>query len=503
MSITRIRDKNVSFDPKAIAAELRNPSRPRVSRRAILRGAAACITLPMLESLLTPSEARAQAASTPIRFMCWHIPVGVWGPSWFPTDTGVNYTLSTTLASLAPVKPKVLVFAGIQNTPAVNPQGSHGCGPPGMTTCVQGQKPQIQMGISVDQVYAQSLGAATRIPSIQISGTTSTFSDTSYPSVYNGTTSWASATQPLPPVSDPGTIFDQIFSGASGPTDAGADAAATAAALKKRAALRTSVLDEVLGEANTLIPRLGATDQLKVDEYLTSVRAAELSVQAITSGTASTCSPGTMTRPTNVTGPLTNGNGYPIADPPTLTATMIDLMALAFQCDATRVINYQQMNGGHSSYSSLPWLNIDQDHHGLSHHNGDPSKGALLAQIEAWEISQFSSFLQKLDAMTEGSGTVLDNSLIFLSSEIADGNAHNQGTTTYAQSTVANPTPFTGPTGKPILLAGSAGGKITTGRHAPYTNAAQADLFIALLNTMGVPATTFGTAGTAPLTGLT
>ena len=490
MSIARIRDLNVSFDPKALEAERKNPLRPVVSRRAILRGAAACIAMPTLESLLSPAEARAQAASPALRLMCWHISCGVWGPSWFPTDTGANYTLSPTLASLAPVKSKVLVFAGIQNTPAVNPQGSHGCGPPGMTTCVQGQKPQIQMGISVDQVYAQSLGMATRIPSMQISGTDSTFSDVSYPAVYNGTTSWASATQPLPPVANAGVIFDQLFAG--GAATAGDPAAQ--AAFAKRQALRKSVLDEVMTEQSVLAARLGATDRAKVDEYLTSVRAAETAVQSM-SNSPMTCSPGTMTRPTLANGPLTNGNGKAIADPPTYTATMIDLMVLAFRCDATRVINYQQMNGGHSSYSSFPWLNINRDHHGMSHHNGNVAIGLLLAQVEAWEISMFSSFLQKLDAISEGSGTILDNSLIFLSSEISDGNAHNQGATTYAG--------FTAPTGKPILLAGSAGGKIKTGRHAIYPSSPQANLFIAMLNTLGVPATTFGTAGNAPLTGLT
>lgn len=495
MSILRIRDKNVSFDPRAVAAEQRKPAKLLIPRRAILRGAAACIALPTLESLLSRSEARAQAVSPALRFMCWHIPVGVWGPSWFPVDTGTNYTLSPTLTSLAPVKSKVLVFAGIQNTPAVNPQGSHGCGPPGMTTCMQGQKPQIQVGISVDQVYAQSLGTATRIPSLQISGTDSTFSDVSYPAVYNGTTAWASATQPLPPIANAGLVFDQLFAG--GATTSGNPTAV--AAVAKRLALRKSVLDEVMGEQAALVARLGATDKAKLDEYLTSVRASETAVQQAISAPAGsdTCSAGTMTRPNITNGPDTNGNGKQIADPPTYSAMMINLMTLAFQCDATRVINYQQMNGGHSSYSSFPWLTpaINKDHHGMSHHNGDVTTGLLLARVEAWEISLFSSFLQKLDAIKEGSNSILDNSLIFLSSEIADGNAHNQGATSYAG--------FSAPTGKPILLAGSAGGKISTGRHAIYNNAAQADLFIALLNTLGVPAKTFGAAGTAPLTGLT
>jgi len=180
---------------------------------------------------------------------------------------------------------------------------------------------------------------------------------------------------------------------------------------------------------------------------------------------------------------------------PTHTNTLIDLMVLAFQCDATRVINFQQANGGHSSFSSFPWINLNADHHGLSHHNGDVATGAKLAQIELWEMQNFAYFLKKMDAVTEGGQTMLDNSLVFLSNELSDGNAHNQGTSKYAN--------FTAPTGKPIVLAGSAGGKIKTGRHAAYANAAQADLFIALLNTLGVPVTAFGTAGTAPLTGLT
>jgi hypothetical protein len=493
MSISRIFDKNVSFDPKALAAERRNPTRGALSRRFILRGTAASIALPFLESLLTPAEARAAVSATPIRFMTWFLPCGVWGPSWFPTDTGANYTLSPTLLSLAPVKSKLLVLAGMTNAPCVNPTGSHGCGPSGMTTCMQGTKPSIGMGISIDQVYAQALGTATRIPSLQISGTDSTFSDVSYPSVYNGTTAWASATQPLPPIANAGLVFDQLFSGLKpGTTDA-----ATVAALAKRNALQKSVLDEILGEATSLRGRLGKTDQEKVDQYLSSVRATETAVQQAMSGTTNTCSAGTMTRPMLTTGPRTNGNGSKIFDPPTYTDTMTSLMALAFQCDATRVISYQQMNGGHSSYSSFPWLTpaINKDHHGMSHHNGNVATGALLAQVEAWEISMFSAFLQKLDKISEGSGTVLDNSLIFLSNELSDGNAHNQGTTPY--------TGFKGPTGKPILLAGSAGNKLKTGRHAIYNNEPQANLFIALLNTLGVPTTKFGMNGTTPLTGLT
>ena len=328
------------------------------------------------------------------------------------------------------------------------------------------------MGISVDQVYAQYLGTATRIPSLQVTVDDETFSDVAYPAVYNGTTSWADATTPLPPTVNPQAIFDRIFAGAGSAT--GAAAAADAA---KRLALRTSVLDFVRGEATSLQPKLGTTDRRKLDQYFTSIRSVETELQRI-SATPNSCSAGTVTRPT-ATKLATN------ADIPALTAIMIDLMVLAFQCDATRVISFMQSPGGQTGFSASPWLGIPTDHHTLSHHQNDPVKGAQLAMIDQWEVLQYANFLKKLDAIQEGGATILDNSMIFLSSEITDGNAHNQ-------------------TNKPILIAGTGGGKITTGRHTKFAStAAQPDLFIALLNLLGPPVTTFGLVGTGPLAGLT
>ncbi|MEO8212770.1 MAG: DUF1552 domain-containing protein [Myxococcales bacterium] len=471
MSIAHIKDRNVTFDEKALRAARQGSAAPlATSRRTILRGAAASIALPALDSLLRPGRARAQAKPL-VRFVTWHIGCGVWAPSWYPTAFGTAYALTPSLMSLANVKSKVLVLSGIQNTPACNPTGSHGCGPPAMTTCRQGTKPAIGMGISVDQVYAQALGSVTRIPSLQLTVTDKTFADVSYPAVYNGTTSWANATTPLAPVVNPGVIFDRLFTGT---VTTGNSAAAAEAA--KRKALRTSVLDFVSGEATSLQPKLGTTDRHKLDQYLTSIRAVETEVQR-TTVTPANCGPGALTRPT-----IAKANTA--ADVPALTKLMLDLMVLAFQCDATRVISFMQGNGGNTSFAGCPWLSITEDHHGLSHHQGDAARGAKLAKIDQWEVSQYAYFLEKLNAIDEGGTTMLDNSLVFLSSEITDGNAHNQKN-------------------KPILVGGTAGGKLLTGRHTNLPDASQADMFIAFLNLLGVPATTFGLAGTKPLTGLT
>ncbi len=474
MSFAKITDHNVSFDKQALDAERRNPAPPRVSRRAVLRGTAAAIALPTLDSLIRPSRAEAQA-SPPIRWVSWHIGCGVWHPNWDVTTFGTGYTLSPSLLPLQPVKGKVLVMRNLDNTPTCNSQGSHGCGPPAMTTCRQGTKPAVTMGISIDQVYAQALGSATRIQSLQLSVSDRTFSDVMYPAIYNGTTAWADATTPLPPTVNPQQVFDRLFAGAT--TPAATKNTDTMAAMAQRTALRTSVLDFVQTEAKSLQPKLAVPDRRKLDEYLSSVRSVELEVQRV-SATPNNCSPGTTTRPTIT-------NAATPADVPTLTTIMLDLMVLAFQCDATRVINFHQGNGGSSGFQSCPWLGITTDHHRLSHHNNDLARGSQLLKIDLWEVQQYAYFLQKLDAISEGGGTVLDNSLIFLSSEIGDGNAHDQ-------------------VNKPLLIGGSAGGKIVTGRALDMAGALQANMFITLLNHgLGVPATTFGLLGNKQLTGLT
>ena len=137
MSFANITDKNVTFDEKALAAERRNPTPPKVNRRTILRGTAAAITLPAFDSLIRPSRAEAQAKPA-IRWVTWHIGCGVWHPSWDVTTFGTSYTLSPTLMPLSAIQSKVNVLMNVDNTPTCNSMGSHGCGPPAMSTCREG-----------------------------------------------------------------------------------------------------------------------------------------------------------------------------------------------------------------------------------------------------------------------------------------------------------------------------------------------------------------------------
>ncbi|HET6280576.1 MAG TPA: DUF1552 domain-containing protein [Polyangia bacterium] len=454
----RVIDPNLSYDEKALASQQKEAAQRPPSRRTFLASAAATVGLPWMESLVGRNKAEA-APARPVRFVGWHTPNGIYRQNWFPAAVaGPNYTLSPSLAPLESLKKKLLVFSGMQNNDASVVFGSHGLGVSGMLTCVLGTKPGIKVGVSVDQVYAKSLGTSGRFPQgLQIGITSDMYADVGNPAIYNGCISWASETQPLQPVIQSGVTFDQIFMGA--------DPTASAADRMKRQAIASSVLDHVTTEAKSIQLRLGKTDKTKLEEYLTGVRSLETKIQT-TPGLS--CAPGATMKPAN-TG----------LDWPTHTTVSIDLMVLALQCDATRVITFMLGNGGDKSARSFPWLMVSGDHHGLAHAQNGPA----LSTIDKWHVSQLALFCQKLDAIDEGGTTMLDNSVVFMSSEIASGIAHDQ-------------------TNKGVLVLGSAGGKLKTGQHLITPNEPQANLFVALLNALQVPVTTFGTAGKKPLDGI-
>src|SRR5579872_1291666 len=277
-SLDRDTTPDLTFDQKILASQSNERERRGpVPRRKFLASAAAVIGLPWLETF-AGRDRTAQAASKAIRLVAWHTSTGYFAKTWWPTTVGANYTPSTALMPIASLQKKMLVLGGIQNNDASAVFGSHGWGPAGMLTAVKGAAPSpVKVGISVDQAYAQALPeGATRIPSgIQLGITNRMYADVGpVPAIYNGCISWATATQPLQPVIQPGVIFDQIFMGAS--TDA------SAADSMRRKAISTSVLDHVLDEATSMRTRLGTSDRGKLDEYMSGVRSVETQIQTTT-----------------------------------------------------------------------------------------------------------------------------------------------------------------------------------------------------------------------------
>jgi hypothetical protein len=246
---------------------------------------------------------------------------------------------------------------------------------------------------------------------------------------------------------NPQLVFDRLFGGF--------DALATEEEKARRKLYRTSVLDYVLADAQSLEPKLGTTDRQKLEEYMDGVRELEKRIQS--GADELTCDPGA--RPE---GPF---------DVVSRLEAMTDLMVLAFQCDQTRVISFMMGNAG--SNRSYDFLGVSGAHHEISHHQGLEENFTKLTIIDTWEVTQFANLLSKMAAVQEGEGTLLDNSLVFFSSEVADGNSHHH-------------------INLPVLLAGRGGGVHTPGRHFEVSNnRPMADLFLAMMHASGVPQSEF------------
>lgn len=440
----------------------------RIGRRSMLGhlalgGAGALLSLPFFESLLG-SDARADDA-TPARLLAFYVPCGIHMANFTPTKEGYFYDLPPILSPLAMIRPKVSVISGLANNPAFpDGSGDHASGTGAFLTIAHPKKTEgadIQNGISVDQVAANALKSKTAIASMQLGidgGSGVGNCDSGYSCAYAHNISWASETQPLQCLTSPSLVWDQLF--------AGLDPTQTATEKARQTLYRTSILDYVKEDTTKLEARLGKTDRAKLDQYLNGVSELEAKIQK------------------SAEGPMCNPIARP-DDPPTLAEhvdLMTDLMALAFQCDATRVISFMLGNAG--SNRVYDFLGISKGHHEASHHMDLQENFDILTTIDTWEVMQFAKLCAKLDAITDVNGkTILDNSLLYFGSEIEDGNTH------YHRN-------------MPILLAGGAKGAISPGRHLVYDQSVSvAQLYISMLNATGVPTSSFGDA-TSPLPGL-
>jgi len=416
--------------------------RSALSRRLFLGGSAVVVGLPFLESLM-PKAALAQSQSAAKRVLYWWIPNGVWMDSFRPTTVGTGYTMPPVLSALEPLRSDFSVVTGLQNDPAKPDQiGDHASGTSGFITCAHALKSttMIKLGISADQVAANGLlknGIKTKIPSLQLGidgGSSAGGCDSGYSCAYSRNVSWADPLTPLPKLTDALQAFQTLFMGF--------DPTASAADIAKRRAYDKSVLDYVTGDINSLSAKLGKTDAAKLDQYLTGVRALELQVTTAASSNVA-CAVGAPP-PAAVT------------DYPTHVQLMLDLIVLAFQCDATRVVSFMQ--GNSTSNQTYPFLTvngapINSGHHNISHHGGNPTNIAQLVAINTWTFQQVAYLLSKMKAIPDGpiGSNLLTNSTIFISSDVSDGNAHNHQD-------------------MPVVLAGHGGGMLKPGQHVRYGN---------------------------------
>lgn len=433
-----------------------------LSRRAFFSAAgAATVSLPLLEAF-QPKLARA--ATGDVRFVGFFVPNGKHMPFWTPALQGADFELSPTLEPLRALKSKLLVLSGMANEGAKRRVGGdHARGTGAFLTCTTistseemsaGMPPN---GVSMDQVIADQVGGTSRIQSLQL-GLSNEGGDQGYPSEFVQNVSYDKQGKFLPKTVRVDSAFDRLF--------AGFDPQATAADVARRRLFKSSVLDFVSEQANDLKPRISTSDSLKIDQYLTSIRELEQRIQNDPGLSGAGCA--------GVANP-----GHPDAIPEQVRA-MLDVIVLALQCDATRVVTYMMGNGGDGAVNGFPWLDVPDHHHGIAHHMSQTQNFDKIKKVDLWEVEQLAYLLGKLDAIPEGGRTLLDNCVVLYSSEISDGNRHNHDNL-------------------PVLVAGSGGGAFRPGRHVNYGERPIAELYLSIIQALGANASQFGPDGNGPL----
>jgi hypothetical protein len=443
----------------------------RLPRRTFLRGLGTAIALPVLDVMLPAVQAGASApggTGLPRRMAFIYIPNGAHMADWTPRGTGTDFELPPTLEPLQPVKDRVLVLSGLAHDKARangDGAGDHARASATFLTGCQARKTagaDIRVGISVDQVAAGRIGSQTRVPSLELGCDKSHLAgncDSGYSCAYSFNISWRTESTPLPPEVNPRSVFERLFAG-------GSPAENDEARIRRRRQQK-SVLDFALEDARQLRSNLGATDRRKLDEYLAAVRELEQRIEREESFAA--------VRPD-----MAPPSGIP-EEYAAHIRLMFDLLALAFRTDTTRIATFILAHDG--SNRPYPFIGVNEGHHDLSHHGGDAAKQEKIARINRFHLTQLAYFLEKLNGVPEGEGTLLDQCMIVYGAAISDGNSHNHADL-------------------PVLLAGRGGGTVGSGRHlvvpkeTPMTN-----LYLSLLGRMGVTAERLGDS-TGTLEGL-
>ena len=438
------------------------PKARRISRRTVLRGLGTAIALPLLEAM-EPAAALASPPGTTsgrVRRMAFlYVPNGVHMADWRPKEEGTGFTLPWILEPLKPFRDDLMVLSGLAQNNA-EAQGDGGGDHARSLSCfLTGIHPlktdgaNIRVGISADQVAAQKIGGQTRLPSLELGierGGQSGNCDSGYSCAYSSNISWRSANTPMAKEINPRLVFDRLF--------ASRGATAPEADRRKRELYQKSLIDFALDDAQQLRGRLGIDDRRKLDEYLISVREIE---QRLTKADISwrDLPPG-FNRP----------SGIP-KDYRDHVRLMFDIMVLALQTDMTRICTFMYANEG--STRPYPTIGVSEGHHDLSHHGGDPKKHAKIRVINRFHVEQFAYLLGKLKAIREGEHSLLDNLMIVYGSGISDGDRHNHDDL-------------------PIILAGKGSGTLTPGRHIKYSPQPLNNLYLSMLDRMGVSIDSLG-----------
>lgn len=433
-----------------------NHSSASSNRRFFLRAAGVSLALPLFESLggrvfaqdsaVGSLEGKPVNGSRPMRMVCIGNLLGFYPEAFFPEQTGANYELPESTEKLKPHKQDFTIFSGLDH----GVKGGHFA----MSSFLSGvrvgdAKGMPEGNITVDQRAAETLGGATRFPSLTLG---------SESGIHGGCLmSWTRSGTRVPPISTPRELFRKLFV---------SDGAADVAASLDRLDLKDSILDAVQGDAKSLQRQLGKRDKEKLEEYFSSVRDVEKQIELRREWAGIPKPDPKIEEPKN--------KDF-VSDLP----VMYDLIALALQTDSTRIATLEI--GGDFEASAF---DLKAGYHAISHHGMRDESIKALIKMERYQTEQFARFLAKLKSIDDGSGSLLDHSMVLFGSGMGNANSHTN-------------------TNLPIILAG---GGFKHGEHMAYPmkglgRQPLCNLYLSMLQRFGAEVDVFGTSSST-LTGL-
>ncbi len=429
------------------------------SRRHFLRGAGVALTLPWLESLPLLGEDGTPANKPPLRFASVFFSNGVEPAHWWAKGAGAGMTFGKAGEPLLPIREDLVFLRGLFHKTAFVSKSPH----LGRMNLLSGapvslDPNDIRVGTSMDQILAKQIGSQTAIPAMVLGIEPNELRlEDGLSMIYGSAISWASPTKPATKEIYPARAFDQLVGDGKGRQ------------------LDRSILDAVLQQSNSLKPKISNGDQKKLDEYLESVREIEKRIERASKeerleGWRPTLKQPNMPRP---------ADELP-QDIPAHMKLMLDLIVLGFQMDKTRIATLMLNN----DLSQMNFKFIEGVrgalHLDLTHNGNAPELEAMYLKTNQFHMQQFTYLVQKMKAIDEGGQSLLDSSILMMSSSLLDGNTHSADEI-------------------PVVLAGGKAAGLEPGRILNYLdkgdeNRKACSLYLSIMDRMGVKLDRFGDA---------
>jgi hypothetical protein len=436
-------------------------SKKALSRRTFLKGAGTTLALPLLDAMVPALSAQSLKATPRLGFI--YIANGVIQDQWTPKATGTAWELTPTLKPLEGVKDQLNIISGLAHLQADTFGDGTGDHPRSSAAWLTGvhaydrTQPGIEVRLTTtaDQYAARVIGKTTQLPSLELTVDFPTQgSCDSGDCFYVNTISWRNETTPNPAETHPRIVFERLFGD-------GGSAAQRMARVKSTG----SILDSILDEVNSLGKTLGRGDRTKLNEYTDAVREIEQRIQNTEAQGKHNVE--LIDRPVDVPESFDD-----------YTKMMLDLVALAYQADITRV--FTMIFARELSTRTFAHIGVPDQHHPVSHHRNDKDLIAKKAKIDNYHVQLLNHFLMRLKSTPDGNGSLLDHSLTLYGGGMGDGNLHRHFDL-------------------PCLTAGNLGGTVNTGNHYAYQdNMPMTNLLLTILDKAGAPIEKLGDS-TGPL----